>query len=466
MAFTMPNYPMLTPEQANPYHAAIQTALQQMQQVPKAVYAAPMSKQALQKAIQENQWNPKIWQSEIGLRGAQAGLAGQQAQMQQFLRGNPQYISPAGMLISQALRNGGQMQGGGAPAGMGGGGGNPPAGMGAQPSQGAPQGGQDQGQGGQPPMQQQPQQGAQGGQQGEGYDPAAYAYTPPNLGSPTGNSSLDPFYYKTFGMSPLVQAQLDLQKQQAQKYMDVSIDRNNEFNQQATAANESSMQANNFLSALDQVSSAQIGPYAGRTTAVQDAAQKLEKSHARLTESAARMFKPGQAIHDSDLALENLATPSRLQNREVSADLAHGIIAKNDRLKERQMFYAAGTTQGIKPQVLDAMWNKYETERPYINTDTYMPNDAYKGTWKDYLAPQAVNTYLRGQNYTPSDQKILDAMNWKDSDLKSLRNWALKNGKNPHEFDKKNLYAKARKYGMSLSQIKMKLMSGGALNVQ
>jgi len=33
-----------------------------------------------QKSRQELQWNPKIWQSEIGLRDAQAGLASQQAQ--------------------------------------------------------------------------------------------------------------------------------------------------------------------------------------------------------------------------------------------------------------------------------------------------------------------------------------------------------------------------------------------------
>ncbi len=46
----------------------------------QAKYAEPMAKEGLTKAQQENQWNPKIWQSEIGLRGAQAGLAGKQTQ--------------------------------------------------------------------------------------------------------------------------------------------------------------------------------------------------------------------------------------------------------------------------------------------------------------------------------------------------------------------------------------------------
>lgn len=46
----------------------------------QAKYAEPMAKESLTAAQQKNQWNPKIWQSEIGLRGAQAGKLGKETQ--------------------------------------------------------------------------------------------------------------------------------------------------------------------------------------------------------------------------------------------------------------------------------------------------------------------------------------------------------------------------------------------------
>jgi hypothetical protein len=46
----------------------------------QAQYAEPMAKEGLTKAQQENIWNPKVWQSEIGLRGAQAGKLGKETQ--------------------------------------------------------------------------------------------------------------------------------------------------------------------------------------------------------------------------------------------------------------------------------------------------------------------------------------------------------------------------------------------------
>lgn len=42
----------------------------------QAAYTKPNLEQALLKAKQENIWNPKLWQSQIGLQGAEAGLAG------------------------------------------------------------------------------------------------------------------------------------------------------------------------------------------------------------------------------------------------------------------------------------------------------------------------------------------------------------------------------------------------------
>jgi len=98
MPFTMPSYPILTPEQANPllYGAQIgQSMMQKGMMFPqemqakmlenqlnqiKAKYAESLTQEELTKAKQANEWNPQIWKSEIGLRGAQTGLAGAETQ--------------------------------------------------------------------------------------------------------------------------------------------------------------------------------------------------------------------------------------------------------------------------------------------------------------------------------------------------------------------------------------------------
>jgi len=45
----------------------------------QAQYAQPMAEQGLLQAKQKTEYDPKIWESEIGLRGAQTGLTNQQS---------------------------------------------------------------------------------------------------------------------------------------------------------------------------------------------------------------------------------------------------------------------------------------------------------------------------------------------------------------------------------------------------
>lgn len=91
--FSIPAMPQITGGEANPLAGAIPQAAQLQQALinnylnsVKAQYAQPQAEQDLQKAILANQqsqqnldWNPKRWQSDIGLQNAQAGLANQQA---------------------------------------------------------------------------------------------------------------------------------------------------------------------------------------------------------------------------------------------------------------------------------------------------------------------------------------------------------------------------------------------------
>lgn len=95
MSFSFYNPPTLTPEQTSPFGNLMGNALKNYMNIIQAQYAQPSAEQKLQEAIlqnkgltQQQEWNPKIWQSEIGLRGAEQGLYGQQAEkIRQMLPG-------------------------------------------------------------------------------------------------------------------------------------------------------------------------------------------------------------------------------------------------------------------------------------------------------------------------------------------------------------------------------------------
>lgn len=433
----------------------------------QAKYAEPNAQASLKTAQQHNVYDPRIWESEIGLRGSQSQLAGSEAQKNQFLVKNPQYISPEGMLMTQAIEQQKrlqdqqqqiqqQQQSQGSNLGNIGLPSSNPAAAGAAPSlvNSLQKTNATPGQLPQP-------NGAQ--YSPSQYNPNALAFNAPDLPSPTGNPALDNLYYKKFGMSPVMQVQLDLSKAQADKYQAENIERNKDFSNQSVFANESTLNAHKFLEALDQSSSLERGYLGGKSPAVTNAAQNMETYGANMAAAATKLFQGNNAVHQSDIELQQMAKPNRKQNADVSFDLAQGVIAKNDRMKERQQFYAFGTQLGLRPEVMDSMWNKYETERPYIDTTTKMPNDAYKGTWRDYLNPEAVNAYSTGKEFVPPNQKQLAQANFNKDDLQSLKTFARKNHLDSKDFDKKNLYKLAKNEGITLSQLKAELVKMGAI---
>jgi hypothetical protein len=493
MAFTMPDYPLLSDEQVNPFANAVSKALSGYNEGLKTRFAKPKMEQELQKAILENLWNPRLWESEIGLRGAQAGLAGSEAAKNRFLVGNPQYISPEGMLISQALGQRNPQSGVGSNGNAGGGYQSQPQASGNYPrvnqnrAQALDQGVQDEGlgqgyslspeeqqhsatmkpgdsmvigQGQSQPQQQSPQQLPADSSQ---YSPDALAFNPPQMQSPTGNPQLDTLWYKKFGMPPVSQAQMDIEQKKAEKYNDTLNEKNTEFASQANFANESTLNAHKFLDALDRSVAIERGAIPGGMKALTNAAMEMDGYSSAMAAAATSLFKEGNAIHKSDIELQQMLKPNRKLNKDVAFDFAQGVIAKNDRMKERQQFYARGSQLKLRPDVLDSMWNKYETDRPYINSESKMPNDAYKGTWQDYLRPESINSFVSGKDFTPPNQKPLQGMNWTGSDLKDIKKWAYDSHLDPNMFTKEALYKGAKDEGITLAQLKLALMKRGAL---
>jgi len=69
----------------------------------QAKYAEPMAKEGLTAAQQQNQWNPKIWGSEIGLRGAQATNLGAETRKTNYLLSHPGFMGGEETKLLEAL---------------------------------------------------------------------------------------------------------------------------------------------------------------------------------------------------------------------------------------------------------------------------------------------------------------------------------------------------------------------------
>lgn len=461
MPVKFPEFKPLSLEQAAPFGNAydiMASAIQKNMEAQKLKelmpYFAPQAQADLTKAQLVNKFYPQDITSQINLRGAQAGLAGSEADKIRFLLKNPQYISPEGMLISQAMGNSAANSGGGQHEQRGYQGTNDNLGYSSNAQGNNVDTINTENNYGN--NTQQPEQNIS-------YNPNAMAFNPPQLQSPTGNSQLDNMWYKKFGMSPVIQQKLDIAKEQALKYQNILDEKNKQFAGESYTANQSTMNAHKFLDALDRANVLQTGYLGSKTPAIRDAEQEMDTYGNAMVIAGAQLFDPGHAIHDSTVELQKQAKAGRHLNKDVAFDVAHGIISTNDHLRERQEYYALGKQLGLKPEILDAGWNAYETQRPYLDPDTKLPNDAYKGTWKEYLSPRFVNSFLEGKNYIPQNQNILTAMNWTKDDLKKIKDWAKKHGKDPKDFDKKHLYEAAKEEKTTLSGLKQGFVRMGAL---
>ncbi len=424
--------------------------LQNMIDEAKAKYADPMAQADLKTKQQHNAYDPRIWDSEIGLRGSQSRHLGTEADLNNYKLNNPAYINPEASLIQAALDRQKQLQ--------------------SQP-QYQPQPQPMQGSGGaspQPqmsPMQQMASNvsnslqsqapSSMGGapsqsstdQGNDSINPNALIFNPPQLSSPTGSSELDNIYFKKFGMAPVQQAQLELSQTQATENKKQNLEALKDMREQLPAFNQATIDSEKFIDVLDKISSGKMGPIIGRFTPnIGKEAQQLEAIGANLVASASQAFQRSGHVNESDVKLQQMAKPGIHQDKEVAFDLAHGMLAKSGRMKEKQAFYTAGTNMGVKAEVLDAMWNNFETQRPYVDTQTGFPNYAYKGSWKDYLNPRAINAAVEGKDYVPKNQTMLEAMNFNKDDLRELK----ANG-----YTKQDLYKTMKETKKSMPQLKM-----------
>lgn len=457
MMAQFPQFQPLSFEQANPLIAGLlqgQKFGQSMQQFPleqeklnlaniiagvNAKYAEPMAEQGLIGVQQQNQYNPQLWQQQMALQKAQAENLGTEADINRFKLKNPTYISPEAALINSVMQNQNKYSSYTPEY-------NPYSNASEQTSN----------------------QGnminANAPNNVQNINPSALAFNPPQMNSPTGNPTLDVMYYKKFGMNPVQQQQLEISGQQANAYQGEIIKRNAENNIQVSFANQSNLDAQKFLNDFDKLSWYEHGKLGGYMPAFSDAAQAVDASSAALVSSASKLFQGQNVVHAADIELQSMTKPDRFKSKDVAFDLAQGILAKNDRMKEKQQFYAQASQLKLKPEVMDALWNQFETDRPYFDVYSKMPNDAYKGTWRDYLKPQAINSIVEGKNYKPDNEAVLRNMNFNEGDIKKIKDWSKEQGLSRKGFSKQDLIYTAKKRNMTLPQLKMEFLKRGAFN--
>lgn len=387
----------------------------------QAKYAEPMAAQGLTKAKQENEWNPKIWQSEIGLRGAQTGLTNQQsqwygkktasdialqnAQTQQASIEAQQNQLKLNYLKAQ-LGNAAGTGGGNAPMGEGGGiGGYPIQGGGsAQPMPG--------GAGAAAPQ-------AQAGQQQQPAQSTIYGIQTPQL------TQTDIFNKMMLGMdtfTPKMQnakAQQQDQYTQYQKTIAQSI-------QEANAANQMNQAISVFNHAMDGsfYKGSRLGhaPSSGMLSPPGDLSpeQTADRSAMQMLPAAIETLKDAMGtarFSNLDMNMAGKMKFDRTMTDDARATQTQWVNGVNDRIMEKSKFYSSlGNPQsGAKKTDSDLLWAAYQQDFPLISSDGKAFQGSNLGNWPLYTTPKAIASIQATGTYSPSkSEKNVFMMNVPD----------------------------------------------------
>lgn len=354
-----------------------------------AQYAKPMAEGNLTKLNQENQWNPKIWGSEIGLRGAQSGLYGAQTKnlgvetqtnqmkldyLKQMLGSRDQGgMNPAG---------GGAIQGAGATV-MGN------AGVGTS-APGQAQSGQQQ--------QQQPQQQPQNN--------SLYGVDIPQ---PTHQDIANKMLMGIDTFSPKQQnakTQIQDQYKQYQKATADSI-------QEATAANNMNQAINVFNNSMDK--SFYRGQRLGHIESSGILSPPGDMSPEQESDRAALQMLPAaiETLKDAmgsarfsnlDMGVAGKMKFDRTMNDETRATQTQWLQGVNQRMMEKAKFlsYVGNPEMGVKKAQADQLWSAYQQDFPLISEDGKTFQGTNLGNWPLYTTPRAISSIQSTGSYSPS----------------------------------------------------------------
>lgn len=358
----------------------------------QAQYAEPMAKEGLTKAQQENLWNPRRWQSEIGLQGAQAAQAQAYAgqshtetamnqiklnYLKSYLQGQSPMMGAGG---GNAGMGGAQGQQGGALVGAGGAAGNIP---GTQPQTAQPQN-------------MQPQANTTYGIQNPQVTPQDIA-----------NKLI--FGIDTFG--PRQTQTVNQQQDQYKAFQGAIAD----SVKQANSAQKAQQVLAIFNKAMNE--STYKGPSLGSLPVSGWASTFVpgDLTPERIAENQVANLLPGaitelrEAMGSGQFSVADLNAASRMkvtrnmtdQERRTQSQWLNGVY---NRMDEKAKFYSTiGQPQnGAEKIDADMLWQNYQKDFPLISADgkTYQASNA--NLWPLYTTPRAIASIKATGSYTPT----------------------------------------------------------------
>ena len=439
MPIQFPDFQRITFDQANPWLTGAQQGqnlisnVQNMQgkmlanqiaQV-QAKYAEPMTQADLLSKQLANQWNPKLWQSTIGLQGSQAGLYGKEAQWYGpksqadiALQGaqTAQYSALAGMnqLKQQYLRSKlfpNQNQPSPTPMGPGQTDQGNAQGNGLPLQPGAQGGGQTWGEGGGSGGQTNASPSASSSNTGNVYPQTNSVYgidTPSPTSDDIGNKMLlgiDTFSPK---MQNAQQQQQD-QYNQYQKELTASI-------QEASSGQKMKQILSIFNHAMDNTG--MRGAYWGESPSVGWRTMVHpggSVKNAQIADTQVANLLPGaisdlrEAMKSGQFSVADLKAASQMKfsrtmddtTRQTQTQWVNGV---NNRFDEKAKFFTAmgNPHGGATKATADMLWQNYQRQFPLISDDGKTFQGSNLGNWPLYTTPKAIASVKATGTYTPT----------------------------------------------------------------
>lgn len=423
MAIQFPDFQRISFDEANPWlvgaergqkfaQSAIQFPLDmkskmlanQIAEV-QAQYAEPMAKQELTAKEQANQWNPKIWQSEIGLRGAQAqhnvaqaGYLGKQTQWYD-------QEAKAKMQLQQAQAQ--EAQANAAKAAF------------LQKALQEKFSGAYQTQGEAPPARTTGEPTEAGGVSTQNARPSEqYPAVQSMYGIDTPQPTKDDYINKmVFGIDTFTPRSDAAKQQQIDQYKEIQKSVSESI-QRATTANKAKQVLAIFNKAMDEsyYKGASLGdvPSSGwksalipgdltpEQTADYQVANLLPGAISELRDA----MKSGQ-FSVADLNAASRMKVSRSMNDETRHTQSAWLNGVYDRMDEQSKFLSmlGNPRSGASKINADQLWEQYQRDFPLISNDGSKFLGSNLGNWPLYTTPRAIASIKTTGTYTPSKQE-------------------------------------------------------------
>lgn len=247
-------------------------------------------------------------------------------------------------------------------------------------------------------------QGQNQGQSPQPMIPFAPGMQPNTLNAPRVMTGSPEQNYLTWGspLGPLLQMQLQaygkgLDTQQTAQASDWSknLDQSSKNAQNGVGILNA---INQFKNGYDNTK--ETGAALGNLPAVSSDAQLADTASARLQQFEAQNL-PSTKLGVGMINFIGKQKPSRSMN-EQAAQTSYDFWHENAlRSIEEQQFKNAAHSQGVDPYTTNSLWSNYNTQRPWYDFTNHAPNSQYRGTWGDYLTPQAVQAVQQGKSYSP-----------------------------------------------------------------